>query len=504
MHSTSNRTLDTLLSNRAICIASLLLSLWLIAIDPVINTDAIIYLRTADAFLREGFVASFALFDRPLLPIAMAIIHKFSGLSLEYSGQLLISLIYMLLCLSFVTVIKQLGGNQRVQLFALLLILCHPIINNYRSSIMRDPGFWAFSLLSLMELLRYAHQQKFKHQLRWLIYTTVAILFRFEAVLFLTLAPFGLLLSMHQRISFRLKTIASLLLPAFILLILSLGVLMLWFDLSLGKLFPHIALYADKLIEFQQHLAEVSITTAEALLRHSAQEDAAYAVIFGLIGIFILNLLRALMLPFAMLVVAGWWTSILTPIKRSDNRLILTYIAISVAYLLTFTLANRFMLERYCTLLVILLLIYVPFILDHFWQHTGTNKKTLIRGLIAGLLAIIAIDSIHNTDYKKAYIVTASSWVQNNTPENATVLANDKHLAYFSKRKVDWAIRQNQSLEKILSSGVWRQNQYLLIKTKKKNYKDIAELLPYPQLKLERFISGKDRGGVVVLRNSIY
>lgn len=502
MHSTSNQTLETLLSNRAIGIASLLLSLWLIAIDPVINTDAIIYLRTADAFLSEGFAGSFSLFDRPLLPIAMAVIHKLSGLSLEHSGQLLISLIYMLLCISFVALIKQLGGNQRVQLFALLIILCHPIVNNYRSSIMRDPGFWAFSLLSLIELLNYARQQKLKHQLRWLLYTGLAILFRFEAVLFLSIAPLGLLFSMHQRIGLRLRAVASLLLPALVLLALSLLILMFWFDMSLGKLFPHIALYADKLIDLRQQLANISIATGEVLLRHSAQEDASYAVVFGLVGIFALNLLRTLMLPFAVVIVAGWWPSVLTPIKKSENRLILSYIAISLAYLLVFTLTNRFVLERYCTLLAILLLVYAPFILDHYWQHT--NRKTWVRSLIAGLLAIIAIDSIHNTDYKKAYIVEASNWVQNNTPKNATLLANDKHLAYFSYREVDWDIQQNQSLEKILSSGLWKQNQYLLIKTKKGSYKDIAALMPYPQLKAEQFISGGSRGGVVVLRNSIY
>ena len=35
--------------------ASLLVSAWLIAMDPLINRDAIIYLRAADAYLAEGF-----------------------------------------------------------------------------------------------------------------------------------------------------------------------------------------------------------------------------------------------------------------------------------------------------------------------------------------------------------------------------------------------------------------------------------------------------------------
>ena len=363
LHSTSHNTLEILLHKRVIGILSLLLSLWLILIDPVINNDAIIYLRTADIFLREGLAESFLLFDRPLLPIAIALIHKFSGLSLQHSGQLLTSLAYMLLCLSFVALIKQLGGNQRVQLFAMVIILCHPIINNYRSSIMRDPGFWAFSLLSLLELIRYSDKQKLKHRLRWWFYTGMALLFRFEAILFLTIAPFGLFLSMHQRIGLRLEAFLKLLLPAVTFLICSLASLIFWLDLSLDKLFPHITLYAAKLIDFEQHLTKVSFAVGEILLNHSAQEDAGYAAIFGLIGIFSLNLFRAFMLPFITIGIVGWWYAVWTPIKRGQNRLIFTYISISILYLLVFTIINRFMLERYCTLLVILLLTYVAFIL---------------------------------------------------------------------------------------------------------------------------------------------
>ena len=43
---------------RVIVAPSLQLSLWLIAIDPMLDWDAILYLRTADAYLQVGFLAS--------------------------------------------------------------------------------------------------------------------------------------------------------------------------------------------------------------------------------------------------------------------------------------------------------------------------------------------------------------------------------------------------------------------------------------------------------------
>jgi hypothetical protein len=497
-------SIEGLVSVKAMTIASLLLSAWLVAIDPLINTDAIIYLRTAEAYLTEGISASFALFDRPTLPIAIALVHQISGLSLESTGLLLTSLAYLLLCTSFVAISKQLGGNQRVQFFALLIILFHPIINNYRSSIMRDPAFWALSLLSLLELLRYSHKPVIKHQIKWLFYTSLALLFRFEAILFLALAPFGLLFSMHQRLNSKVKAITHLLLPAITLTALVLLTFKYWYGLPLKEIFPHIALYADELLSFQQHFEQVAESTGKALLKLSATEDAIYASAAGLVGLLVLNICRATMIPFVLILFAGRWQALLLPIKRSEHKLILAYILISFLYLLVFTLANQFMLERYCTLLVILCLIYVPFILDHYWEKTSLQRRPLIRGLIVTLLVLITMDSVHNMDYKKEYILEASRWLKQHTPPNATLLSNNKHIAYFSNREVNWTIAQNQKLEKILVNGIWKNYEYLAIKTKEKRYTDIASLLGYPQLKLEQYIPGGKYGGVVILHNQLY
>ena len=72
---------------RVVAALSLLLSLWLIAIDPVLNRDAILYLRTADAYLQGGFAASQQLFERPALSICLALLHQFTGLPLVYARQ---------------------------------------------------------------------------------------------------------------------------------------------------------------------------------------------------------------------------------------------------------------------------------------------------------------------------------------------------------------------------------------------------------------------------------
>ena len=143
------------LQYRWVVAVSLLLSAWLIWLDPLINRDAIIYLRSADAYLQDGLAAAQQLHGRPLLSICMALLHQLTSLSLVHAGLLITSLSYAALCTVFVATVRTLGGNRTVQIIAAVVILSHPWLNHIRSSIMRDPAYWALLLLSLREMLLY-------------------------------------------------------------------------------------------------------------------------------------------------------------------------------------------------------------------------------------------------------------------------------------------------------------------------------------------------------------
>ena len=134
---------------------SLLLSLWLVAIDPVINRDAILYLRAAEAYLDQGLLASQALHGRPLLSICIAWLHQVTAIPLLYCGLLLNAAFYAVLVLAFVATVAAMGGDRRTPLFAAALSLSHPILNEYGSSSMRDPAYWALLTVSVRELICY-------------------------------------------------------------------------------------------------------------------------------------------------------------------------------------------------------------------------------------------------------------------------------------------------------------------------------------------------------------
>ena len=442
---------------RWIVLASLLLSGWLIAIDPLLNRDAIIYLRSADAYLRDGFVASQQLFDRLLISICFALLHKWTGLPLEWAGQLLNSLFYALFCAAFVATVHTLGGDRRVQLFAAVVVLSHPMLNDYRSSIVRDPAYWAFIVLSLRQLLLYLRTARWRHRLGWLVCVMLASLFRFEGLFFAALAPLSLLLLKDQPHKLRLGL--SLLWP--VLVVAGIGAAIVVSVLPQPLQLPGIRVHVTRLLAVPGELTQLAAANAELLLRGSAREDGIAAVLAGLLAILLLNIGRALTWPYVAVLLWGAKDKLLARFRPQDAVLLHAHLLISLGYLLAFTLINRFMLERYSNQLVIFALLYVPFVLNALWQNSG---RTWVKLLIAALLLAFVLDSLDNARSEKIFIRDATLWLAENTPEHATLVTNERYIAYFSGRDIEWdsASRKRFDMWSMLSDDAfWGGRDYL-------------------------------------------
>ena len=452
---------------RWLAAASLLLSLWLIAIDPLINRDAIIYLRTAETYLQSGFAASQQLYDRPLLSILFATVHQVTGLPLVYAGLLVNSLFYALLCVGFVATLHTLGGDRRVQLFGAIVILSHPVLNEHRSSIIRDPAYLAMLVLALREMLLYTRDPRRLHQLRWLGCILLATLFRFEGIFFALLAPFSLLLC--RDLQHRLRHCLRLLLPQLLALgLLATGLVLYQGTLQPGaRLFPGIGLYIDQLSGFPARFGATASASAEIMLDFTAREDASLVLLAALMALLLLNICRALTWPWVVTLVWGWQSRLLARLRRDDHRVLLAHLSISLAYLAVFTLINRFMLERYAIHLVVFLLFYLSFMLNALW-HSG-SRYALRRWLIAALLLVMSLDTLHNRDHEKAFVRDATEWLIANAPPTSTLVSNEQYLAYFSGLSFDWREADYRGFDLwplLASPEFWRDRDYLAMRVR--------------------------------------
>ena len=477
--------------------ASLLLSAWLIWLDPLINRDAIIYLRSADAYLQEGLGAAQQLHGRPILAVLMAWLHQLSGLSLMHAGLFITTLAYALLCTSFVACVRLLGGNRTVQIIAAVVVLSHPWLNHIRSSIMRDPAYWALVILAFRELLLYTRQPNLIIRLRWFLYILLASLFRFEGVFFALFAPVCLLFT--RNLEHRLRHCLLLLAPQLITLGLTVTAVLVYRSQQTDSspLFPAIHYYLQGMVGFPAAFSALAAEVADPLLRFTSRDDASWAVAASLAIVLLVNLCRSLSWPWLLTLVLGIRAGLVRQFRPDDKALLHGHLLIACAYLAAFILINRFMLERYSMQVVIFLLLYLPFILGAMW-HSGGWRKYLAMVLLAGMTA----DTLHNGDHEKAFIAEAAQWVKENTAEHASLVSNETYIAYFSEREFDWVAIQGRrfALGQILETPrLWRDRDYMVMYVKAKREQRWARFLEENQLRESRSFGGGRKGRVVVV-----
>lgn len=452
---------------RVVALLSLLLSLWLVTIDPLINRDAIIYLRSADAYLQQGFSAGLGLLDRPLISILMAVLHQLTGMSVVHAGLALNSLYYAVFCVAFVACVQTLGGDRRVQWLAAIVALSHPMLNDHRSSIMRDPAYWGFILLAFRAFLLYLRQPGLRQQANWTCCVILASLFRFEGLFFALLAPLSLLFT--DQLSHRMRHCLRLFMPQFALaMLLASAMVLASSDAGSGdQMFPSLDIYIEGLLAVPQEFAALSEATGKALLEFTARDDAHVAVIAGLGAILLLNICRAITWPYVAILVWGRLGGLASRLRPDDNRVLLAHLGISLAYLSLFTLINRFMLERYANQFAIFALLYLPFALNALLHDASQRFK---RVLVYTLLAAMCVDSLHNTDGEKAFIREAAEWVAEYTPAGASIASNHKYIAYFSEREFDWKYASSIKFDTqrlLASEEHWRSKDFLAVLIKR-------------------------------------
>jgi hypothetical protein len=451
---------------RVVVAISICLSLWLILIDPIINRDAILYLRTAEAYLQDGILASFALFDRPFLSIIMGLLHKLTGLSLLHCGLIFSTVFYAMLSATFVSIVRLIGGDRRVQIIAAIVILSHPMIASGRDSIMRGPPFWAFSLLAFRSLLLYVRQPGLKHQVYWFIFIACATLFRFEGVFFALLAPLAAYSAMEKTERLKLS-VRLLILPVLATAIVGISVLPLqtvWLPGS--QLFPDIGDYLKKLLALPRVFNEVSISTGKALLVFTSRSDANLAVFAGLAAVLLVNIVRAIMWPYVVVLVLGRAQKLYREIPLHAQTLLNFHLLIALIYLALFTLTNRFMLERYCHIFTIFIALYLPFILK---AGLAVERKPFTKFLATLLLVSLTIDVVSSATNNKGFIKDASQWISANTAENASIVSNVKYIGYFANRETDWdnlGAFSFKAAELANRPALWRSSDYIVVRVR--------------------------------------
>src|SRR5690554_229753 len=188
---------------QATVLASVLLSLLAVLLDGSPNNDAYTYVRAAEIALDSGIPAAYQHYQWAHLSILLAGIHRVTGIDFFVAAWLFNAALFALLSVSFVNLVAAMTASRRVLWLAALCVLAYPHLNEFRSLIVRDIGFLAFSLIAVLQLLRYQQWLRIRYAAGFIAACLLASLFRPEALVLMLFTPACLLFDRRHELGTR-------------------------------------------------------------------------------------------------------------------------------------------------------------------------------------------------------------------------------------------------------------------------------------------------------------
>lgn len=432
---------DIDIRNAAILI-SLLLSIWHILVNPVPNTDAFDYVRTAHVYLDQGVAAAFQKYPASTYPVMMGMLSQWTGTDLILAGQLINAALFAVLVYAFITLTITLRSTPRVALIAAIVILVFPTLNEYRYYLIRDIGFLAFMLLGAIELTRYSKKHSVRNGLGFIVWTLLAALFRAEALVYLPLAPLALLsIGAHSR-GQNLRALLNIEAALVVLAALALTVLTALGADVLGTLQRMLEVYLPFLTNAVAALSAENSPIAVAIFgEYAANFSGQYLWAFmfaGMSTLLFIKLVAGFGAPILLLFLYGY-KQVGQVIRDSSIRVTLTYILISFAILLVFLALTRFIASRYTLLFCLTALPLLVLAIDKFIEPLQRSARPrLMQGILAAVVLFSAVDAHISFGDSGRSLDEAVQWLSENTAQGDSVFTNSNYVAYYSGRVEDY------------------------------------------------------------------
>ncbi|MBW2173311.1 MAG: hypothetical protein JRF64_01445 [Deltaproteobacteria bacterium] len=469
-----------------------------------LNNDGALYLQTAEVFARSGWQAAMQVYGWPFYSVLIAWSAKLTSLSFEHAAYVLNAVLLVVIVTTFITLIKEIGASRTVQFFGAIVILSHPRLNHYQNYIIRGFGYWAFSLLSVLYLLRYYRRPLWRYALGWGTCISVATLFRIEGATLCCFIPLVLLFrsntGLWSRLGHALKAYT-------VNIIILSGLLTWWFcapDLSsaqLGRLSEFWSQFQSGLM-----LSNTNLQNKAALISQTVSDDASKT--WGLImtftslaGMYLYRLVKTLW-PLHVLLCAYGIYKKLMPTEDGAKK-VLTYFALLNLLIPAIHIGQTsFISHRFVMLASLLLLLWSPFSLNSIFQHWRDKKrvltaKSLLFPSLSLVLLIMFVCAFIPPKQPKAYVVSAGTWLKHNMPEQAKLYSNKRAITFYAQRQfVSWDISEKPPIRG------WTPDDFIALRVKRNRYEKISKRLTELELKAIKVFANKRGDRVIILKGS--
>ena len=467
-----------------------------------LNYDGILYLQAAEAFAKSGWKAAMHVYRWPFYSVLIAYLGKLTHLSFEHAAYVLNAALLVIIVTSFITLIKELGGSRTIQIFGAILIISHPRLHHYQNYIIRGFGYWGFSLLSILYLIRYYRQLLWRHAIGWGICINIAALFRPEGAVLCCFTPLVLLLRANSGLWSR---IGCTLKPYVINFLMIIILFILWFSMPdrssvhLGRLSEILNQFQNGLTLLINNLSNKAILISQIVLQDTSEKWGLIMIIPGLIGICFYRLVTTLG-PLQTLLCGHAISKKLMP-KNDGGKMVLAYFTLLNLLIPMIHIGQTFYVShRFFMLGSLLLLLWPPFSLHRIFQKWRDRKKVLTGNsllffLLSIVLSIMFVYVFIPVKSAKAYVVTAGTWLKHNMPQQARLYSNEAEIPFYAQRQYRlWNFLEDAPVPQ------WESGDFIALRVKKKNYEKFTERLMQFKFKTIKVFTNKRGDGVIILK----
>jgi hypothetical protein len=158
------------------------------------------------------------------------------------------------------------------------------------------------------------------------------------------------------------------------------------------------------------------------------EHHAAIILGFALLMYLSFSLIKTLSLVY--LILLGYAVYHRPLITDPRKKILVGFLAIYGLMYICFIGMNYFISSRYLMPFVAVLMVWVPFALIHLWERAPKALKMTL-GLI---FVYMFLSGVLSFGYSKQYLREAGLWINHNTPADALLYTENKHVAYYADR----------------------------------------------------------------------
>lgn len=403
-----------------------------------INPDSVLYFESARLFANGEWQEGFKVFTWPFYALLIAFFHKATTLDIHTSAQLLSMIFFGITTASFMKIIELGGGDKKVMLAGgLILFSASYLVGDVLEMLMRDQGFWAFFLTSLVFFIRFNKTYSLQDAFFWQLSAIIATLFRIEGITYLIALPLLLFFNHKQSWAISARHFIKCNFINIILVAIILIAVLIFKVISADSLGRLNEVFTFNLYEEFTHklLAQSAIMSTEVLGKY-LNEFAIQGILLTFIYIVFAKAISATGLINVGL--AAFCIRSKKPILNSDVAFILKITAAIAMINMALIITKVFVLSgRYVLALSLILMIFASFYLAELFKYLTTTSKSekKMKWLVVALIIFMSLSLLKNILPKRDgynYLQDAVVWLKTNNESNMPIFYDDSRVRYFA------------------------------------------------------------------------